>query len=444
MPQTPEALRGKLTGKLFTPADVGYLAARRGLGPTPVDDRFPALVVLPEGPDDIARALDFAQTHGLEVSVRSGGHDILGASTAVSGVVIDLVRMSEVRVDPAKRIARAGAGGRATMLNTAAGVHGLAPVLGTVGNVGLGGLTLGGGIGWLSGSHGATVDNLLGVELVTADGRFLRATARENRDLFWALRGGGGNFGVATTFTYRLQPVTQVLAGVLSFKADVASFLRFMRDFLEAAPDALDLVMLIPVHARQTVILKLCWSGSLEAGERVLASLKSFSAPVVDTVKVQSYATFFNSVPPAPVENQVWRGGEFDGLNDQVIAAISGLVDRGAPEACMIGIMHHMHGALCRAPAGSTPFIRRPGHILYNLATSWNGPARPQEKIAWVKAAGEYLSTVNSAQTYVNYLSSAGSQPVRDAYGPHFEQLIAIKRRYDPHNLFRNNRNIKV
>lgn len=437
-----EALRGKLAGPLYAPSDAGYAAARRGLGPTTVDDRHPALVVEPVSPDDIARTLSFARAQGLDISVRSGGHDAFGASTSASGVVIDLSRLAAISVDPATGMARAGAGGRAGMLTAAAAPHGFAPVLGTLGNVGLGGLTLGGGIGWLCGKHGAAVDHLMAVEMVTADGRFLRASARENADLFWALRGGGGNFGVATAFTYRMQPLRQVLGGNLVFKTDVARFLRFIRGFLADSPDSLDVVIVIPVAARQTVAMKVCWSGDLAEGERVIGALKAFSPPAVDLVKPQGYAAFVEAGPPIVLENQVWRGGEFDGLTDRAIDALMAVVDRGGPEACSIGIMHYMHGALCRSPAGATPFIRQPGHILYNVATAWRGFVRPAEKVQWVLDSAERLKGANSEQTYINYLSYQGAQPVRDAYGPHFARLSAIKRRYDPQNVFRNNRNI--
>ena len=443
-PKAVEVLRGKLTGQLFTRSDPGYGTARRVLGTTPVDDRFPELVVLPAGPEDIARTLEFARTQRLDVSLRSGGHDSLGASTIAGGVVIDLSALNAITVDAASGIARAGAGARAAMLSAAAGPYGLAPVLGTFGHVGLGGLTLGGGIGWLCGSHGAAVDNLLAVEMVIADGRFVRASARENPDLFWALRGGGGNFGVATTFTYQLQPVSQVLAGTLVFKTEIASFLRFMRGFLAASPDALDLVIVLPAQPRQTAFVRLCWSGNVEEGQRVVGNLKAFSAPVVDMVKPQSHAAFFASDPPMPFENQLWRGGEFDGLNDAAIDAISSILDQGGPETCAVGIMHYMHGALCRVPAGSTPLIRPPGHILYNVAGAWNGASPPEDKHQWVLSAADQLRRVSTEQTYINYLSYEGAKPVRDAYGPFFSRLSAIKHRYDPQNVFHNNRNINV
>jgi FAD/FMN-containing dehydrogenase len=442
--QPVDVLRGKLRGRLYTPADSFYNLARRGLGTTPVDDRFPALVVLPEGPDDIARTLDFARAQHLEISVRSGGHDVFGASTTATGVVIDLSRMNAVSFDPATGIARAGAGARSGELIVVGAAHGRAPVLGMHPHIGLGGVTLGGGIGWLCGAYGAAVDHLFAVDVVTADGRMVRANAQENADLFWALRGGGGNFGVVTAFTYQMQPVTQVLAGAVSYKADPSKFLRFLREFLAGSPDALDIGTAISMESSPTASTMVCWSGDPAEGEKVLRPLRTFAPAMVDTIKLQNYVNFANNFPDNGLDKLFWRGGEVDGLNDSVIDAIAGIIDRKELKNCSIGVLHYMHGALCRAPAGSTPFIREQGHILYNMAAFWGGEVHPQEKMEWVRATAETLKAVNSKQTYLNYLSYEGEQPVRNTFGPHYARLQEVKRKYDPDNVFHNNRNIRA
>ena len=440
-PSPVERLRGKLRGGLYMPSEAGYGDARRGHGTTPVDGRFPALIVQPEGPDDIARALEFAAGQALDVSVRSGGHDLLGASTAARALLIDLSRMNAIALDPATGLARVGAGMRAGELTGAAAPHGLAPTLGMNPNVGVGGLTLGGGMGWLSGTHGATVDNLVAAEIVTADGHVLRADARENPDLFWALRGGGGNFGVATAFTYRLRPVSKVLAGDIGFKVDPARFLAFMRDFLAESPDALELGVLFTLGPQPTAIVRLCWCGDPDEGEAALRPLRAFAPAVIDTVKPQDFASFAGNV--AHFDNMFLRGGEFDGLTGPVIDAFAGVIDKGGPEGCLIGVLHYMHGALCRVPEADTPFLRKQGHILYNVVAPWQGPARQQDKVDWALAASEALREVNSRRIYINYLSYKGEDYVREAYGPHYGRLREIKRRYDPGNLLRNNRNIR-
>jgi FAD/FMN-containing dehydrogenase len=442
--QSLDALRGKLRGKLYTPSDSLYNLARRGLGTSPVEDRFPALVVLPEGPDDIARALEFARTQQLEISVRSGGHDYLGASTTAKGVLIDLARMNAVSLDPATGIARAGGGMRSGELNMAGGDHGLAPVLGMSPHIGLGGVTLGGGIGWLCGKYGAAVDHLLAVDVVTADGRMLRASAQENPDLFWALRGGGGNFGVAAVFTYKLQPVSQVLAGAIAYKVDPVRFLKFLRGFLAESPDELDMGATFTLGKDPAVFMRVCWSGDPAEGELALRPLRSFAPAMMDTVKVQGYAGFANDSPVARFNNMFLRGGEFDGLNDKVIDTLAGVIAKGGPKDCAVGVLHYMHGALCRVPAGDTPLIRTEDHILYSIVAPWEGMVRAQDKVDWALATAETLKAVNSQQTYVNYLSFEGGQYVRDAFGPHYARLQDIKRKYDPDNVFRNNRNIQA
>jgi FAD/FMN-containing dehydrogenase len=328
----------------------------------------------------------------------------------------------------------------------AADRHGLVPILGMDPNVGVGGLTLGGGMGWFCGRYGATVDNLVEIEMVAADGNLLRASAAENPDLFWALRGGGGNFGVATQFTYQLQPQDKVLAGTIAFQGDVTKFLRFYRDFLGSGPDALDTAGTIICGENTTLMITVCWSGDLAEGEKVLRSLNTFATPIADSIAVCSFESFVNRdvLGLSKLENMFWRGGALNGLNDHAIAAIASLVDRKPPPGCGIGILHHMHGALCKGDKSATPFLREEGHVLYNLLTLWHGGVSPAEQVDWVKGAYEEMRKVASRQTYVNYLSEQGDAAVRDAYGAHYDKLCKLKRAYDPTNLFHGNRNLRV
>ncbi len=435
------SLRRHLRGSAFLPAEPPYGQARRGAcGTTPVDDRHPAVVVLPETPEDVARALDFARARDLEISVRSGGHDALGASTTSHGVLIDLTRMSAVHVDAVTGIATAGAGARSGALGRHAAAHGRAAVLGMNPNVGLGGVTLGGGIGWLCGTQGATVDNLLAVDLVTADGRLVRADSQENPELFWGLRGGGGNFGVATAFTYRLPSVEHVVAGMVGYEVEPASFLRFVREFLADSPDALDIAAGLTVDPTPRGFIRVCWSGDPAEGERVLRPLTTFAPMLLDTVDRQTYARFAGT-SPSP-DNMLWRGGELDGLTDAVIDEIAGIAGSAVPAGCSVWLLHYMHGALCRVPFAQTPLIRQEGHILYNVVASWADSTDARAARQWVLTTAASLEAVESGRTYVNYLSRSDELSVRDTFGDHYARLQALKRATDPENVFRNNRNI--
>ncbi|MCE0768453.1 FAD-binding oxidoreductase [Pseudonocardia kujensis] len=437
-------LREQLSGTAYVPQDPGYAAARRGAGTTPVgDDRRPAVVVLPESTDDIARTLEFALTSGLEVSVRSGGHDVLGASSPSSGVLLDLSMLSAVRVDPATGIARAGAGARSGALVSAAASSGRAPVLGMNPGVGLGGITLGGGIGWLCGSHGATVDTVLAVDVVTAHGRFVRADAEHEPELFWALRGGGGNFGVVTGFTFALPALDPIVAGMVVYRTEPGPFLRFLDELLADSPDELDVAAAIWASPEPAAFLRMCWSGDAAGADTMVRRIRGFSPPVFDDVRTQTYAEFINQTPNRHFDTMFWRGGELAALGDAVTDTLTDLVDRRMPQDCTIYLLHYMHGALCRVPDGSTPLTRTPGHLLYSAIASWAGPHPVHGATDWVHRAAAAIEPVSNPATYVNYLSRDDDEAVRVAFGPHYDRLRAVKRAYDPDNVFRNNRNIR-
>ena len=433
-------LRGKLKGRLYAPSDAGYASAKRGKGTAPTDNRHPAMVVQAEGTHDVARTIEFARANDIELSVRSGGHDMLGASTTAGGIVLDLCRMNEVDLTPSTGLVRVGGGARAGVLFAAGNAHGLAPMLGMSPSVGIGGLTLGGGIGWLSGAHGAAVDHVLAVEVVTADGERITANADDHPDLFWALRGGGGNFGVATAFTLRMQPVARVLGGDIGFKVEPERLLRFMREFLAESGDALDTELQFTLGPDPTATIRLCWSGDSAEGDRALRSLRGFAPVVLDNVGVQPFAAFVDGY--AHAGTAFLRGGELNGLTDDAIGALAGVIDKGGPEGCGIGVLHCMHGALCRVPEDSTPFIRPPGHILYNIIAPWQGTEYQPDKVAWAMGAYEAMRPVSSERTYLNYLCEEGEDAVRRTFGPHYDRLRTIKHKYDPQNFFHNNRNI--
>ena len=404
------ALRNQLPGALVTPTDPSYHRDRIGKGFTPVADRFPSYIVLPESADDVAQALAFAQARNLDVSIRSGGNDILAASTTATGVLIDLVRMNGISFDRETGVATVGAGARAGALVTAVDGSGWSPVVGNNPHVGIGGLMLGGGMGWLAGKYGAAVDHLLSAQLVTADGSILEVSAENHPDLFWALRGGGGNFGVVTAFTIQMQRVSSVLGGVLSYRVDPAGFLRFYREFLAKSPDELDLAAVFSTGPMPSLFLKACWLGNQTEGWEILQPLRDFAVPDVDTIAPQAYAAFANDRQISSLNRLFWRGGEFDGLTDERIDLLAQVITGTDMKDCSIGVGHYMHGALCRTPFDSSPFIRTAGNLVYTVNAFWAdsaGQAEMDRKREWAVASFQSLETQACDRTYINYLGHA-------------------------------------
>jgi FAD/FMN-containing dehydrogenase len=438
-------LRSKLRGEVHGPDDPMYDTARLGTGLTPVDDRFPAVVVLPTVPEDVAHALEFARSRQLEVSVRSGGNDVLGASTTRSGVLIDLSLMNSISLDYATGIGRVGAGTRGGALNSAGAPQGWAPVIGSHPRIGLGGVILGGGLGPLCGRYGAAVDNLLAVEIVTAEGRLVHASADDHADLFWALRGGGGNFGVATAFRLQLRPVRQVLVGAFSAKVDASKFLRFYREFISTIPDELDLSARFSVGRDPTLTLRACWMGDPVRGQEMLNSLTTFAPLEFGVVTLQDYVDFANGDRGFQLDRLLWRGGALASLTDSTIDMLTAVITGPEIEGCSVILGHYMHGALCRVSSTDTPLIRTEGQLLYTLCAFWDataGRAEKDRKGQWVRASADALGSVSAEQTYINYLSDNSEQSVRHAFGSNYARLREIKHRHDPENLFCNNRNI--
>jgi len=441
---TLAGLRSRLKGRLILPGDDGYAAARRGASFSPAEDRHPAAIVQCADESDVARAIDAARTASLAIAVKSGGHDVLGECTADGGLVIDLGAMTRVDIDAAQQTATVQAGVRSGAFTAAAKPFGLAPVLGCNPGVGVAGLTLGGGLGWFLGTHGAACDNLIGADLVTADGRRLAVSARENPDLFWAIRGGGGNFGVATSLRCRLQPVTTVLAGVVGFRGDPGAFLRFYRDFMARAPDALAVELSISAGATPAILAICCWSGDLDEGQRVLAPLRAFDKPTVERIGPVAYGDFAGRAGGgAATGNLFWRGGSLDRLSDEAIGRLAEIAQAG-PRNLSIGLGHYMHGRICAAPVGATPLVRQPGQLSYFLGAGWDAPAQAGAAMDAVTAAVAALRPVSSQAAYINYLSTDDESAVRAAYGAaNYARLQRLKDRYDPANLFRLNRNVR-
>jgi FAD/FMN-containing dehydrogenase len=452
-----ELLRAGVRGPVILPADPGYDAARAIWNGA--IDRRPACIVRCTGVADVVAAVDFARERDLLVAVRSGGHGVGGHALCDGGVVIDLSPMKGIRVDPVARTARAEAGVLWGELDRETQLHGLATVGGIVTHTGIAGLTLGGGIGWLMRKHGATVDNLLSADVVTARGEIVTASEEENPDLFWAIRGGGGNFGVVTSFEYRLHPVGPVvLAGpVFHLLEDAPEVLRFYREFIAGAPDELTTIFELSVappapflpeevHGKQVVMVGACYAGSPDEGAEVVRPLKQFGRPIVDLLEPKRYTALQSMFDPMVPHgwHRYWKSVELPPLTD---TAIDTLVEHApavtSPKSYCI--VFQLGGALARVSEDETAFSQRDAAHNVNVNAVWTEEDPDAERhIAWAREYFDALQPHAGGRVYVNFLGEEGGNRVRQAYGArNYERLVELKRAYDPTNLFRLNQNIE-
>ncbi len=440
-------LRQAFRGPVLGPEDGGYDQARRVWNGN--IDRRPALIARCTGVADVIAAVNFARENRLLVAVRGGGHNAAGYGTCDGGIVIDLSLMKGIWVDPENRIARAQGGVVWSEFDRETQAFGLATTGGTVSNTGIAGLTLGGGLGWLMGKHGLTIDNLRSVDIVTADGSFRRASATENPDLFWGLRGGGGNFGVVTSFEYQLHRVGPIVLGglVVYPLADAREVLSFYRDFCTGLPDEAEAAagMLTLPDGVPAVATILCYSGSIEEGEKVLAPAREFGRPIADLVQPMPYAAR-NSMLDDPNATaglqRYWKDGFAESISDELISV---LVDAAASFSSPLTaiLLFRIHGAVSRVPAGETAFGLRRDQWDLNLVSQWTDPADSERQIAWTRAAWGRIEPLISGSAYINHIAGDDRpEKVRASYGPNYERLMALKRKYDPQNLFRLNANI--
>ncbi len=444
-------------GQVFAASDASYDRARSPASVNPVSDKRPYLIARCTSPKDVVLAIAFARSQGLEIAVRAGGHDVLGASVCEGGIVIDVSGMKSIDIDAQRATARVAAGVRTGELHAATAAHGLAPVLGCNPAVGVAGLTLGGGLGWFLGRFGAACDNLLAADMVTADGRQRHVSAGEHADLFWGLRGGGGNFGIVTAFEYQLHPINDVLGGVAAWRTDIGAFLRFYRAFMRSAPDELTAEVSVVMLDAPVVLATVCWSGDRIEGERVLRPLRDFGPPLADAIAMVPFAHLTDRPSPAfsarvfgpPSANQnggrvydYWRGGSLNELTDPAIEQIVTRL-QSATRGMSVGLGHYMHGQICRIAADATPLPRVAGQLTYFFDANWRDPARAEAAMAWVNDACAAMGRLSSAGTYVNYLSDDSDVAVRDAYQSNYARLVSLKRKYDPTNQFHLNRNIR-
>jgi len=446
-PEAAAALREVLWGELIGVGDPGYDGARRVWNGN--IDRRPALVARCRGVADVRHAVRFARQEGLLVSVRGGGHSAPGYGTNEGGLVIDLSAMKGIRVDPGAGTARAEGGVLWREFDRETQGFGLATTGGTVSNTGIGGLTLGGGLGWLMGKHGLTVDNLLSADVVTADAGIHTVSADREPDLFWALRGGSGNFGVVTSFEYRVHPVGQVLGGLVVYPLDqAAEVTRFYRDLCPALPDEAEAYLAFitePQAGVPVVAMLLGYNGPLDEGEKVLAPARQFGRPLADLVGPMPYAVRQTLLDEPNARNglhRYWRSAFAGHMSDQFIdAAIAAASSFTSPLSAMV--FFYMHGAAARVPAADTAFSARRAMWDIDVIGQWDSPAESDRHIGWVQAAWDKMAPLMEDRAYINHLAADDPpEKVRASYGANHGRLRQLKTRYDPTNLFRMNPNI--
>jgi FAD/FMN-containing dehydrogenase len=448
MLSTPQ-LADELNGHVIEPGDPDYDEARTVFYASV--DRRPAAIVKVADARDVARVIAHAREAGAEVAVRSGGHSVAGHGVTDGGIVLDLSDMRALEIDPTGRTAWAETGLTAGEYTHAAARHGLATGFGDTASVGIGGLTLGGGVGFLVRKHGLTIDDLLAAEVVTADGELLYADAENHPDLFWAIRGGGGNFGVATRFKFRLHPMDSFVGGMLFLPATPEVIESFVAQ-AQAAPEELSTianVMTAPplpflpeeVHGRMMVMVMVAYAGEVEAGERAIAPFRALATPIADMVRPMSYPEMYppqeEEYRPVAVAKTMFADGIDRAAAERIVEAIE------ASDAMMAATqLRVLGGAVARVPADATAYAHRRSRMMVNVAAMYERPEELPRHKAWVNGlAGELLQGDQGA--YVGFLADEGEERVRAAYpGPTWDRLRDIKRRYDPENVFRLNQNI--
>jgi FAD/FMN-containing dehydrogenase len=448
------AFQQGVRGRLATPGSEDYEQARTIWNA--MIDRRPALVVRCVGAADVLRAVRFARDNDLLVGVRGGGHNIAGNAVCDGGLQIDLSLMKSVRVDPIARAARVEPGVTLGEFDREAQAFGLATPLGINSTTGVAGLTLGGGFGWLSRGLGLSIDNLLSADVVTANGELLRASEQENPDLFWGIRGGGGNFGVVTSFEFKLHPVgPELLAGLIVHPLDDAKeVLRFHREFMATVPDELTcwfvmrqappLPFLPPEwHGKEILALAVCYNGDIAEGERIARPLREFGRPIADVIGPTPYVGWQTVLDPllAPGARNYWKSHDFadtsDGLIEVMMDHARRIPDPQTEIACA-----QLGGAVSRVPRSATAYNHRDGQYVMNVHGRWSDPAKDEACIAWARSLWQAAAPFATGSVYVNFLTQEEGGRVREAYGENYERLVALKNKYDPTNLFGVNQNI--
>jgi FAD/FMN-containing dehydrogenase len=453
--KTLDELRTRLRGALVLPGDPDYDEARSVWNA--MIDRRPALIARCLGVADVVTCVNFARKHDLLLSIKGGGHNIAGLAVANGALMLDMSLMRGVWVDPAARIAHAQAGCLLGDVDRETQLHGLAAVLGFVSNTGIAGLTLGGGFGYLTRRYGWTCDNVVSMDVVTAEGRLVRASEKEERDLFWGLRGGGGNFGVATNFDYKLYPVgPEVVAGAIAWPGEKAhDVLAMYRTLAEETPPEITWVAVLrkappapwlskDIHGKSIIALFVCHTGPIEDGERLVAPIKVFGSPVGDVIQRRSYVSqqaLLDATQPKG-RRYYWKSEYLPRLEPEMLAKAIEHAERiVSPHSAIV--LFALDGALNRLPEDRSAAGNRETFSVLNITGSWERAEDDQANIEWARAAWQDMRRFSTGGTYINFQTDdEGEERTRAAYGTNYERLIEVKTKWDPRNLFRTNKNI--
>ncbi len=447
------ALRETVRGTVTAEGDAGYDEARQVRNG--MIDKRPAVIVQPVNAGDVMTAVRFAGDNGMSVATRGGGHSVPGFGTCDDGVVIDLAAMRAVRVDPRTQTARVSGGATWGDLNAAAYPFGLATTGGIISTTGVGGLTLGGGIGYLARGLGLSLDNLLSADVVSGDGSFHVASEKDDADLYWAIRGGGGNFGVVTSFEFRMSPVKDIYGGPMFFELDTAGdLLRFYREFIADAPElfggfpAYQIAPPLPFipeerHGKPHMLFVACWAGDLDKGEQMLKPFHDLAPVVAEMVGPMPYPALnsaFDALYPSGLRHY-WKSSFVEELTDEAIEAH---VEHGSKVPELTSTMHiyPINGACHRVAPESTAFAYREANFATVIAGMWPDAENDEANIAWVRDYYDATSPLSEEGGYVNFMAEDDQDRVRTNYKGNYDRLADIKRRYDPGNLFRHNQNI--
>jgi FAD/FMN-containing dehydrogenase len=453
--QSIENLKSRVKGKVILPGDPGYDDARRIWNA--MIDRRPAVIVQCTEAADVPNAVLFARDHELEISIRGAGHNIAGNAVCDNGMMIDFSGMRTVRVDVESRRAQVEPGATLNDVDRATQRHGLATPLGINSTTGIAGLTLGGGFGWLTRKYGMTIDNLASVDLVTADGSQMRCSDRENTDLYWAVRGGGGNFGVVTRFEFSLHPVgPEILAGLLVFPfAQARQVFAKYREFVKSAPEDMNVWVVLrkapplpflpaDVHGKEIVALAVFYAGNDPGGQKLIEPLRRFGDAHGEHIGAQPYTQWQQAFDPllTPGARNYWKSHNFTDISDGTIDAILQFAGRLPTAQCEI-FLGLIAGAANRIPADATAYGHRGTKFVLNVHGRWDHPADDARCIAWARDFFKASAPYASAGAYVNFMTAEETDRIAAAYGSSYARLVQIKSKYDPDNIFHMNQNIK-